>query len=52
MDMVKLASPREIASLPKTSWNIQLPGEDKVWKEALSKNSLDLIFMPGLEFDE
>ncbi|KFO34658.1 5-formyltetrahydrofolate cyclo-ligase [Fukomys damarensis] len=39
MDMVKLASPDEISSLPKTSWNIHQPG------------GLDLIFMPGLGFD-
>ena len=36
MDMVKLASPEEIASLPRTSWNIQQPGEDEVLEEALS----------------
>ena len=36
MDMVKLASPEEIASLPRTSWNIQQPGEDAVLEEALS----------------
>lgn len=36
MDMVKLASPEEIFSLPKTSWNIHQPGEDEVREEALS----------------
>lgn len=36
MDMVKLASPEEISSLPKTSWNIHQPGEDEVREEALS----------------
>lgn len=36
MDMVKLASPEEIFSLPKTSWNIPQPGEDEVREEALS----------------
>ncbi|XP_010619530.1 5-formyltetrahydrofolate cyclo-ligase isoform X2 [Fukomys damarensis] len=51
MDMVKLASPDEISSLPKTSWNIHQPGEDDVREEALSTGGLDLIFMPGLGFD-
>lgn len=36
MDMVKLASPDEISSLPKTSWNIHQPAEDDVREEALS----------------
>ncbi|KAF6078703.1 methenyltetrahydrofolate synthetase [Phyllostomus discolor] len=35
MDMVKLASPEEISSLPKTSWNIHQPGEGEVREEAL-----------------
>lgn len=52
MDMVRLASPEEIASLPKTSWNIPQPGEDEAREEALSTGGLDLIFMPGLGFDK
>ncbi|XP_076984658.1 5-formyltetrahydrofolate cyclo-ligase isoform X4 [Tamandua tetradactyla] len=36
MDMVRLASPEEISSLPKTSWNIHQPGEDEVREEAFS----------------
>ncbi|EPY77467.1 hypothetical protein CB1_001254021, partial [Camelus ferus] len=36
MDMVRLASPEEISSLPRTSWNIPQPGEDEVREEALS----------------
>nr|XP_025855863.1 5-formyltetrahydrofolate cyclo-ligase isoform X1 [Vulpes vulpes] len=52
MDMVKLASPEEISSLPKTSWNIHQPGEDEIREEALSTGGLDLIFMPGLGFDK
>nr|XP_035935029.1 5-formyltetrahydrofolate cyclo-ligase isoform X3 [Halichoerus grypus] len=36
MDMVKLASPEEVSSLPRTSWNIHQPGEDEVREEALS----------------
>ncbi|KAM6181521.1 5-formyltetrahydrofolate cyclo-ligase isoform 1-T1 [Erethizon dorsatum] len=52
MDMVKLASPDEISSLPKTSWNIPQPGEGDVREEALSTGGLDLIFMPGLGFDK
>ncbi|XP_072807013.1 5-formyltetrahydrofolate cyclo-ligase isoform X1 [Vicugna pacos] len=51
MDMVRLASPEEISSLPRTSWNIPQPGEDEVREEALSTGGLDLIFMPGLGFD-
>ena len=50
--MLKLASPEEIASLPRTSWNIQQPGEDEVLEEALSTGGLDLIFVPGLGFDK
>lgn len=52
MDMVKLASPEEISSLPRTSWNIHQPGEDEDREEALSTGGLDLIFMPGLGFDK
>ena len=52
IDMVKLASPEEIASLPRTSWNIQQPSEDEVLEEALSTGGLDLIFVPGLGFDK
>lgn len=52
MDMVKLTSPEEISSLPKTSWNIHQPGEDEAREEALSTGGLDLIFMPGLGFDK
>ncbi|XP_068415241.1 5-formyltetrahydrofolate cyclo-ligase isoform X7 [Eschrichtius robustus] len=36
MDMVKLASPEEISSLPKTSWNIHQPSEVEAREEALS----------------
>ncbi|XP_008579530.1 PREDICTED: 5-formyltetrahydrofolate cyclo-ligase-like [Galeopterus variegatus] len=36
MDMVKLESPEEISSLPKTTWNILQPGEDDIREEALS----------------
>ncbi|XP_034339995.1 5-formyltetrahydrofolate cyclo-ligase isoform X2 [Arvicanthis niloticus] len=39
MDMVRLASPEEIAFLPKTSWNIHQPDEGDVWEEALSTGS-------------
>ncbi|KAL6055551.1 hypothetical protein STEG23_020533, partial [Scotinomys teguina] len=52
MDMVRLASPEEITSLPKTSWNIHQPGEGDVREEALSTGGLDLIFLPGLGFDK
>ncbi|KAJ7311077.1 hypothetical protein JRQ81_006675 [Phrynocephalus forsythii] len=53
MDMVKLASYEEIASLPVTSWNIQQPTEKDTREEALSvAEGLDLILMPGLGFDK
>ncbi|GAB1294514.1 5-formyltetrahydrofolate cyclo-ligase [Apodemus speciosus] len=45
MDMVRLASPEEIALLPKTSWNIHQPGEGDVREEALSTA---VNFLPGL----
>ncbi|KAM5291889.1 5-formyltetrahydrofolate cyclo-ligase-like [Ctenodactylus gundi] len=51
MDMVRLMSTDEIASFPKTSWNISQPAEDDVREDALSTGGLDLIFMPGLGFD-
>lgn len=51
MDMVRLASPEEVSSLPKTCWNIPQPGEEEVREEALSTGGLDLIFLPGLGFD-
>ncbi|XP_026532822.1 5-formyltetrahydrofolate cyclo-ligase-like isoform X1 [Notechis scutatus] len=53
MDMVKLASYEEIASLPLTSWNIHQPAEDNRREDALATaDGLDLILMPGLGFDK
>ncbi|XP_033023448.1 5-formyltetrahydrofolate cyclo-ligase-like [Lacerta agilis] len=53
MDMVKLASYEEIASLPLTSWNIHQPAENDIREEALSAaEGLDLILVPGLGFDQ
>uniref|UniRef100_A0A670Y6Z9 5-formyltetrahydrofolate cyclo-ligase n=3 Tax=Pseudonaja textilis TaxID=8673 RepID=A0A670Y6Z9_PSETE len=53
MDMVKLASYEEIASLPLTSWNIHQPAEDDRREDALATaDGLDLILMPGLGFDK
>ncbi|XP_007522128.1 5-formyltetrahydrofolate cyclo-ligase [Erinaceus europaeus] len=51
MDMVRLASPQELAGLPRTAWNIPQPPEDDPREEALAGGGLDLIFMPGLGFD-
>ncbi|KAM6425786.1 5-formyltetrahydrofolate cyclo-ligase-like isoform 2-T2 [Liasis olivaceus] len=52
MDMVKLASFEEIASLPLTSWNIHQPAENDVREDALAvADGLDLILVPGLGFD-
>ncbi|KAL0617881.1 5-formyltetrahydrofolate cyclo-ligase, partial [Plecturocebus cupreus] len=36
MDMVRIESPEEISSLPKTSWNIPQPAEGDIREEALS----------------
>ncbi|XP_048185561.1 5-formyltetrahydrofolate cyclo-ligase [Perognathus longimembris pacificus] len=52
MDMVRLASLEEIPLLPRTSWNIAQPAEGEAREEALSSGGLDLIFMPGLGFDQ
>ncbi|KAM9825111.1 5,10-methenyltetrahydrofolate synthetase (5-formyltetrahydrofolate cyclo-ligase) [Syngnathus typhle] len=52
MDMLKLNSMQDTATLSKTSWNILQPSEDdKGREEALSAGGLDLILMPGLGFD-
>ncbi|XP_073738245.1 5-formyltetrahydrofolate cyclo-ligase isoform X2 [Callorhinus ursinus] len=47
MDMVKLASPEEVSSLPKTSWNIHQPEEDEVREEALSTALLEESKLPS-----
>lgn len=36
MDMLSLASPDEVALLPRTPWNIRQPGENEAREEALS----------------
>uniref|UniRef100_A0ACB8E6F7 Uncharacterized protein n=1 Tax=Sphaerodactylus townsendi TaxID=933632 RepID=A0ACB8E6F7_9SAUR len=41
MDMVKLASYEEIASLPVTSWNIHQPAEDDAREDALGVPGYD-----------
>ncbi|XP_076984660.1 5-formyltetrahydrofolate cyclo-ligase isoform X6 [Tamandua tetradactyla] len=53
MDMVRLASPEEISSLPKTSWNIHQPGEDEVREEAFSTEGDQryLFWRLGVNFD-
>ncbi|XP_051920000.1 5,10-methenyltetrahydrofolate synthetase (5-formyltetrahydrofolate cyclo-ligase) [Hippocampus zosterae] len=52
MDMLKLNSMQDMASLPKTSWNILQPAEDdKSREDAFCGGGLDLILMPGLGFD-
>lgn len=43
MDMVRLASPEEVSSLPKTCWNIPQPGEEEVREEALSTGELVVL---------
>ncbi|XP_039628672.1 5,10-methenyltetrahydrofolate synthetase (5-formyltetrahydrofolate cyclo-ligase) isoform X2 [Polypterus senegalus] len=52
MDMVRLATAREIRSLPLTTWNIHQPSEDDEREDALATGGLDLILMPGLGFDK
>ncbi|XP_036031730.1 5-formyltetrahydrofolate cyclo-ligase-like, partial [Onychomys torridus] len=39
MDMMRLASPEDFSSLPKTSWNSHQLGEGDVQEEALSTAS-------------
>ncbi|XP_076984657.1 5-formyltetrahydrofolate cyclo-ligase isoform X3 [Tamandua tetradactyla] len=51
MDMVRLASPEEISSLPKTSWNIHQPGEDEVREEAFSTEHCSADRLPQLEIN-
>ncbi|XP_077569603.1 5-formyltetrahydrofolate cyclo-ligase isoform X1 [Stigmatopora nigra] len=52
MDMLKLDSMEDMATLPKTSWNILQPAkDDKSREDAFSAGGLDLILMPGLGFD-
>ncbi|XP_054626669.1 5,10-methenyltetrahydrofolate synthetase (5-formyltetrahydrofolate cyclo-ligase) [Dunckerocampus dactyliophorus] len=52
MDMLKLNSLQDMATLPVTSWNIQQPDQDDHSREeALAAGGLDLILMPGLGFD-
>lgn len=52
MDMVRLSSLQDLASLPLTSWNIRQPADDDHSREeALATGGLDLVLMPGLGFD-
>lgn len=48
MDMVRLASPEEISSLPKTSWNIHQPSEGDVREEALSTGKASFLTLKHL----
>lgn len=48
MDMVKLASPDEISSLPKTSWNIHQPSESDTREEALATGEHDGVRVHAL----
>ena len=50
MDMVRLHSLADLASLPTTKWNIQQPAMSEEREEALQTGGLDLILMPGLAF--
>ncbi|XP_026860319.2 5-formyltetrahydrofolate cyclo-ligase isoform X1 [Electrophorus electricus] len=53
MDMLRLKSLEDLASLPITSWNIRQPADsDTEREEALSTGGLDLILMPGLAFNK
>ncbi|MBW02402.1 5-formyltetrahydrofolate cyclo-ligase, partial [Eschrichtius robustus] len=52
MDMVKLASPEEISSLPKTSWNIHQPSEVEAREEALSTVAILKSIIVAKDMDE
>ncbi|XP_033634766.1 5-formyltetrahydrofolate cyclo-ligase-like [Asterias rubens] len=50
MDMLKLHSMDDYATLPLTKWKIKQPGEGEDREDALSTGGLDLIIVPGLGF--
>ncbi|KAI7880581.1 5-formyltetrahydrofolate cyclo-ligase [Lichtheimia hyalospora FSU 10163] len=54
MEMVKIKSWDEYLSLPVNKWNIPEPPHDQVMENALEKDGLDLIIVPGksMGFDE
>ncbi|KAI9286885.1 hypothetical protein BC943DRAFT_275286 [Umbelopsis sp. AD052] len=51
MTMVKLNSWEDFLSLPVNKWNIPEPPADQVREDALDKQGLDLIIVPGVGFD-
>ncbi|KAJ2963413.1 hypothetical protein NQZ79_g1573 [Umbelopsis isabellina] len=51
MTMVKLTSWDDYLNLPMNKWNIPEPHADEVREDALDKQGLDLIIVPGVGFD-
>ncbi|KAI8887890.1 5-formyltetrahydrofolate cyclo-ligase [Backusella circina FSU 941] len=52
MDMVRITSIEDFNSLPKNKWNIPEPPLDQPRENALDKDGLDLILVPGVAFDQ
>ena len=53
MEMLKVHSLEDVASLPLTAWRIPQPASDEGRENPLSSgHGLDLILVPGLGFSE
>ncbi|KAI8099371.1 5-formyltetrahydrofolate cyclo-ligase [Halteromyces radiatus] len=52
MDMVKITSWEDYLSLPINKWDIPEPPLDEPRENALEKDGLDLILVPGVAFDQ
>lgn len=50
MEMLCARSMEDIASMPKTKWNISQPRADEGRENALATGGLDLIVFPGMGF--
>ncbi|KAJ3015326.1 hypothetical protein HKX48_004665 [Thoreauomyces humboldtii] len=51
MDMVRLSSWEDYQALPHNRWRIPEPPLDEIRENALDREGLDLIIVPGLAFD-
>ncbi|KAI8369386.1 5-formyltetrahydrofolate cyclo-ligase [Radiomyces spectabilis] len=52
MDMVKISSWEDYTSLPRNKWDIPEPPMSEERENALEKDGLDLILVPGIAFDD